>query len=256
MEFAAALALMLLSQQPVTDGTWLAPVYRNEVTRRLDPPLDEQHYYADLALKLLIDDPLPAQYILIVDRNKNVQAIFTYWISPARQAHFIGASPVSTGKPGRFDYFTTPTGVFAHTLDNPDFRAEGTPNENGIRGYGSKGMRVFDFGWQTGERGWGRGGTSLLRLLLHATDPDLLESRLGTPQSKGCIRIPATLNVFLDHYGILDAEYDRHLHEGRSLWILSATRQPTPWSGRYLVVVDSGRTTRPAWALPTKAPIK
>jgi hypothetical protein len=36
--------------------------------------------------------------------------------------------------------------VFEHTLDNPDFRAEGTVNEFGIRGYGTKGMRIFDFG--------------------------------------------------------------------------------------------------------------
>ena len=100
-------------------------------------------------------------------------------------------------------------GVFAHSLDNPDFRAEGTLNSNGIRGYGAKGMRVFDFGWQRVPKGWGDGAVSEMRLQMHATDPDLLERRLGSAQSKGCIRIPATLNRFLDRHGVLDADYER-----------------------------------------------
>ena len=87
-----------------------------------------------------------------------------------------------------------------------------------------------------------------MRLRIHATDPDLLENRLGTIQSKGCIRIPATLNTFLDHYGILDAACDQGLLEGQTFWVLSNAREPTPWSGRYLVVVDTARTTRPDWA--------
>ena len=56
-------------------------------------------------------------------------------------------------------------------------RARGT--SLGIRGYGVKGMRVFDFGWVTGERTWGDGGLSPMRLQLHSTDPDVLEPRLG-----------------------------------------------------------------------------
>jgi hypothetical protein len=98
-----------------------------------------------------------------------------YWMSPERVFYFIGASPVSTGKPGRFDHFETPTGVFEHTVGNPDFRSEGTRNKLGIRGYGRKGIRVYDFGWQNAVRGWGRGGTGVMRLQMHATDPDLLE---------------------------------------------------------------------------------
>jgi len=88
---------------------------------------------------------------------------------------FIGASPASTGKPWRFDCFMTPPGVFEHSIDNPDFRAKGTRNGNG-----------------KGVKGWGLGGESRMRLQMHATDPDLPEQRLGTAQSKGCIRIPAT----------------------------------------------------------------
>jgi hypothetical protein len=80
---------------------------------------------------------------------------------------------------------------------------------------------------------------------MHATDPDLLEKKLGTPQSKGCIRIPATLNTFIDHYGILDGAYEKAMTEGMTFWVLSKTREATPWSGRFLVVVDTGRRKGP-----------
>jgi hypothetical protein len=83
---------------------------------------------------------------------------------------------------------------------------------------------------------------------MHATDPDRLEQKLGTPHSKGCIRIPATLNAFIDHYGILDGDYEKAMAAGRTFWVLSATREATPWSGRFLVVVDTERTERPAWS--------
>jgi hypothetical protein len=109
-------------------------------------------------------------------------------------------------------------------------------------------MRVFDFGWQQAVRGWGRGGESTMRLQMHATDPDFLENRLGTVQSRGCIRIPASLNVFIDHYGVLDGDYESALAEGKTLWVLPKTRAATDWSGRFLVVVDTARTARPAWS--------
>ena len=189
-----------------------------------------------------------AQYVLLVDRSPQVQALLLYWKPAQGPAMLIGAAPVSTGRAGRFDYFETPLGVFAHTLANPDFRAEGTYNENGIRGYGVRGMRVFDFGWQTTARGWGDGHSSPMRLQMHATDPDLLEPLLGVARSKGCIRIPADVNHLLDHYGVLDADYERALAEGNSLWMLAPDREPTPWSGRYLVVVQTQRAARPAWA--------
>lgn len=34
---------------------------------------------------------------------------------------------------------------------------------------------------------------------------------------------------------------------GRRFWVLRPDRQPTPWSGRYLVVVDTLRDARPDW---------
>ena len=138
--------------------------------------------------------------------------------------------------------------IFEHTIANPDFRAEGTRNENGILGYGRRGMRVYDFGWQQAERGWGFGGEATMRLQMHATDPELLEIRLGTIQSKGCIRIPATLNTFIDRHAILDADYEQATAPGQTFWVLSKTREPTPWSGRYLVIVDTESTSRPPWS--------
>ena len=246
---AAALYLLPARVGFGQDGTALAHLYAKQVDRRLAVPETEQRAYAELLAKnLAVEDTDEGQYVLIVDRNKLVQAVMIYWMSPDRVFHFIGAAPVSTGKPGKFEHFVTPTGVFAHTIDNPDFRAEGTRNQFGIRGYGVKGMRVYDFGWQKAERGWDGGGESDLRLQMHATDPDFLASRLGTPQSEGCIRIPASLNVFIDHYGILDRDYEQGLSAGRTFWVLPADREPTRWSGKYLVVVDTARTARPHWA--------
>ena len=146
---------------------------------------------------------------------------------------------MSTGLPGRFDHFETPLGVFAHVVSNPDFRAEGTRNALGIRGYGRKGARVYDFGWVIVNKGWGDRKPMTMRLQMHATDPDWLEQRLGTSQSKGCIRILATLNTFVGRYAILDEDYEAKMVEGRHFWVLNVGRSPTPWSGRYLVVIDS-----------------
>ena len=68
-------------------------------------------------------------------------------------------------------------------------------------GRGRKGTRVYDFGWVPAAKGWGNGAMSVMRLQMHATDPDQLERRLGTAQSKGCIRIPASLNEFISGRG-------------------------------------------------------
>jgi hypothetical protein len=231
------------------DGTALASLYAQRVDRLLYVPESEQRAYAELLVKNMAgEDSDEAQYVLIIDRNEFVQAAMIYWVSTNRECHFIGASPVSTGKPGRFEHFTTPTGVFEHTIANLDFRSEGTPNELGIRGYGRKGMRVYDFGWQKAWRGWDGHGEGELRLQMHSTDPDLLERKLGTAQSKGCIRIPATLNAFIDHYGILDGDYEKRMDAGMDFWVLPKTREATPWSGRFLVIVDTERKQRPAWA--------
>jgi len=229
----------------------LAAEFRQEVDRALEVPPGARAAYARRLEAVLRDAGLEeqeAQFYLLVDRSPAVQAAFVYWRSPQGTALMVGAAPVSTGITGELEHFTTPLGVFAHTPAHPDFRAEGTYNELGIRGYGREGMRVFDFGWVNGERGWGRGGFSPMRLQVHATDPDVLEPLLGRAHSQGCIRIPASLDAFLDRHGVLDAEYEARAHLGERPRVLAPDREPTPWAGRYLVVIDSGAARRPAWA--------
>jgi len=232
-------------------GIELRELFEREVDHRIELPESEQEQYAQrLAAALAASGlaNLPSQYFVLADRDLHVQAVMIYWKSEGGEYRFIGAAAASTGRPGQYEHFVTPTGVFEHTVANFDFRAEGTMNEFGIRGYGVKGMRVYDFGWVPAERGWGRPGQGLIRLQMHATDPDLLEPQLGLTHSKGCIRIPATLDVFIDRYGILDADYERARGEGERVWVLRADRVQTPWSGRYLVVVTSMRSRRPNWS--------
>ena len=59
-----------------------------------------------------------------------------------------------------------------------------------------------------GERGWGAGGKNIMRLQMHATDPDFLEKRR----------------------------------------VLRGDRTPVATAGRYLVIVDTQRAAPPAWA--------
>ncbi|MPW21084.1 L,D-transpeptidase [Paraburkholderia sp. CNPSo 3157] len=234
--------------------------FARDVTRRLKVPVAEQRAYGDRVQQALEENELgnlSGEYVVLVDRNENVQALFIYFRAiPADTWQMIGASPVATGRPGQYDHFITPLGVFEHTPDNMDFRAEGTMNENGIRGYGTHDMRIFDLGWAQAERGWGKGGISQMRFQMHATDPDKLEPILGIRHSKGCVRMPASLNVFLDHYGILDREYEALVDEGRSLWVLHSDRVATPWAGRYIVVVDSQRKARPVWSPPPSRKVR
>jgi hypothetical protein len=248
---AAILVALAPAAHAFDSGADLAAVYAKEVERRLQIPDAERLRYAALLGKTLDaagHAALAPQFFVLVDRNPYVQAAMIYWKSAAGEYLFVGASPVSTGKPGEYEHFETPLGVFDHSLENPDFRAEGTTNVEGVRGLGERGARVYDFGWQKAKRGWGEGGESAMRLLMHSTDPVLLEKRIGRPQSKGCVRIPTSMNEFIDRYGILDADYERALAQGRPLWVLHADRQPTPWSGRYLVIVESDTAQRPDWA--------
>ena len=236
-----------------------AEAFEKEVDRRLEVPLQEQAAYAKRLQVALVHsgvvDPRP-QYFLLVDRSRYVQAIFIYWRSADAAWQFIGASPVSTGLPGEFEHFLTPLGAHEHSLATPDFRAEGTRNDQGILGYGRKGMRVYDFGWVRARRTWGEREPGVMRLQLHATDPQYLEPLLGSRHSEGCIRIAATLNSFIDRHGLLDADYDAALEAGEHLWVLRADREPTATPGRWLVVVESKRTHRPAWSPAPKRPAR
>jgi len=239
----ALLAVLACAQpnDPLEEAQRWAATYQNEVDLRRDLDEDGRRLYSGLLADALAASGLmdaPPQFVLLVDRNPKAQLAILYLHSPG-QAVLIGASPASTGNPGSFEYFKTPTGVFAHSLANLDFRAQGTRNAHGIRGYGAKGTRVFDFGWIRAPRGWGDHREGQLRLQVHATDPVLLEPKLGSALSKGCIRLPASLIRFLDHYGLLDADYEEAIAGGRRFWVLAKDRQPCGQPGRYLVVVDS-----------------
>lgn len=233
----ALAALAAPAADPDVDA--IAAAFDAEVDRRVDLAGAAAPYArrVEAALADAGIGALTPQYLLVVDRAPRAQAAMLWWWGPERR--LIGATAASTGRPGAYEYFETPVGVFRHAAGNPDFRAEGTRNDHGVLGYGPEGLRVYDFGWQPARRTWGAGGASLMRLQVHSTDPELLESRLGTRQSKGCIRIPASLNRFLDRHGLLDADYAAAAALGMGLAVRQPERPGVPGAGRYLVVVDS-----------------
>jgi hypothetical protein len=188
-----------------------------------------------------------AQLLVVVDRDPAVQELRIMVAMPRGAWQVIGGSKVSTGQAGRRGYFITPVGVFLHTDGILDYRALGTFNENHIRGLGLKGMRVWDFGWRPAERGWKSADDLVdIRLLMHATDPDYLEQRLGRPASQGCVRVPAAMNRFLDVHGVLDADYELAARDNlRFRSILRLEREPSPLAGNAMIVVDSSQGGRP-----------
>jgi hypothetical protein len=188
------------------------------------------------------------QLLVAVDRNPRVQQMRILLARPDAPWQDLGGTKVSTGQAHRVGYFITPRGVFRHTDVILDWRAEGTFNENHIRGLGLKGMRVWDFGWRKAWRGWGEvPERDDIVLLLHATDPDYLEPRLGHPASKGCVRIPAVMNRFLDRHGVLDREYEIAAEvDIRFRALLLPERTPTPLAGDRMVVVDSSEPPEPS----------
>ncbi len=184
----------------------------------------------------------PSQYFVYVDRNPARQLIFVgYFDADSGKVELLGADLVSTGLLRRGqDSFLTPTGVFEHLPDNFGYRAQGTKNERGWRGLGGKGSRVWDFGFQQGPREFRRGVyESQMRLLLHATDPDQGEPRLGGMDSKGCVRVSANMNRFLDRRSILDRHYERLAAENPDMWLLAPDRIPVSAPGSFMVVGDT-----------------
>jgi hypothetical protein len=194
------------------------------------------------------------ELLVVVDRNPHVQRLALVVADPYGPWQMLGGSKVSTGEAGVRGSFITPTGVFVHDGGILDYRALGTFNENHIRGLGLKGARVWDFGWQTTEKGWGPPGeTAEIRMLLHATDPDYLESLLGRPASQGCVRIPAAMNRFLDVHGVLDRDYEELARfDPAYASVLLPDRQPTILAGDKLVIVDSLAPLQPG--APQAAP--
>lgn len=242
----------LATRTPASDAAWIT-LARAELARAntvLDHPqllvvVDRSPHVQQLAIVLATPNtPALATPNTPVLATPVTSVLATPADTPSEPWRVIGGTHVSTGSMGRFDHYITPRGVFHVTPAILGFRAEGTLNENGIRGLGAKGMRVWDFGWQVAAKGWkpdpGKPDRTPIRLMLHATDPDKLEQRIGQPASQGCIRIPTAMNRFLDHHGVLDAEYERAATtELRFRALLPPDRKPSPLAGNTLVVVDS-----------------
>jgi hypothetical protein len=241
---------MILAGPPPVTALRLAASFHDQVDHQLVLPIEEATCYGERALEALSKEgivPWP-QYVALVDRNPNVQAIAIFWLDNGAPPFLVGAAAVSTGRGGAFDHFETPLGVFALRTDNPDFRAEGTRNKT------------------RRPRLW-REGNACVRPRLAAGCPSLGTGRLqrdatadacdrsgparaalGGVQSKGCVRIPATLNRLLDHFGVLDADYLAAAAQGVPMWAPPADQEPIEGAGRYVIIVDSGRAVRPNWS--------
>lgn len=178
--------------------------------------------------------------VVIVDRSAK-QTIMVVSRDGANDWNLLYFGHVSTGKPGRKEHFKTPTGAFVLDGSILDYRAEGTYNENHIRGIGLKGSRVWDFGWQETEDWRTEGHTVKIRMEMHATDPANLEHRIGRADSEGCIRIHADLNKVLDRYGVLDAAPNQLAQDGSAAWrqVLGRDHVYLGEAGNTLVIVDS-----------------
>jgi hypothetical protein len=186
--------------------------------------------------------PAESQFFVWADRNPRAQIIVVcFYDAAAKRFEVIGADLISSGnieKGG--DYFETPKGVFENLVENFSYRAQGTPNQEGWRGLGAKDSRVWDFGDQRGLKRYKEGNTmSQMRLLMHSTDPDRGEQRLGRTDSKGCIRISQGLNRFLDTHAILDLHYEQWAKTKPDSWLFKKERKPVEHPGRFLIIGDS-----------------
>ena len=229
----------------------LARVGRNAGRRRVDmlaaPTPQYREQIRQDALNRLRDggaNLAVSQFFVYADRNSAMQLVFlAFYDAGTQKVLLLGADFISTGKlrPGE-DSFITPLGAFENLPDNWGYRAQGTKNSKGWRGLGAKGSRVWDFGFQQAPRKFSQGVyDSQMRLLMHATDPDNGEPRLGGTDSKGCVRISAAANAFLDKNGILDRRYEQLAisEPGKDMWLLRADRTPVLHAGSFLVVGDS-----------------
>ena len=218
-------------------------LFKETVGNREEIKLDGdylQFVLSDAARIISPENPNESKYFVYVDRNPAKQLIFIcFFDSFCKNVNIIGADIVSTGNPVRKGHFLTPVGVFENTVKNFGYRALGTKNDKGWKGLGEKGSRIWDFGWQKTEY---KNGGKQIRLLIHATDPIYGEKRLGKRDSKGCIRISAKLNKFLDHYGVLDDDYEKNRNMKRASWLLRNDRKPIAFAGKYLIVGDSSAT--------------
>jgi len=216
----------LFSQE--VEGISLGDEYKGMVFSKINSALDSN------------PEIKSSQYMLLIDRNPSVQLAILFFVNTEDGTFVIvGADKVSTGNPSRRGHFLTPLGFYENSPTNMSYRALGTKNSRGWRGFGVKGRRVWDFGWQ--QTTTKSGAPYQIRMLMHATDPGLGEKQLGKVASKGCIRVSGRFNRFLDRLGILDAEYENH---PKSQYVLLPDREPVCSQGRFILVFDSGNTVR------------
>ena len=180
------------------------------------------------------------QYVVVVDRNPDVQAVGVLELKTDGSSVWHVQDKTSTGNDARKGYFTTPTGVF-RALAGGSYRAQGTRNANGVRGLGTKGMRVWDFGWQPTLK---KGDIHDIRLQMHATDPDVLEKRLGAIASKGCVRVSTAMNRFIDENGVLDYPWHAYMDKYGYQLAPAQRKEPSSKAGLYMVVVDSSEVRK------------
>lgn len=179
-----------------------------------------------------------SQYFILVDASFKKQNLAIGFWDSTTQSFQISPSvmKVSTGRTGSIHHYITPTGWVEQVPENGTYRAEGTKNSNGIRGYGSKGMRVWDFGWQNAYTGWlKKPEVRQIRMQMHATDPQFLEQRLGNPASQGCLRLSAETNQFIDKYAIID----RKIENSSMAWTLKKDRTPVANEGSFVLVINT-----------------
>lgn len=222
--------------QPNQQWETMKTLFLEKVSQKVKIEQNYLHFIlADAAKMVKEKNWTRSQYFVYVDRNPIRQIVFIFFFDLfSKNIELIGVDKVSTGNPKRKGHFLTPTGIFENTVKNFGYRALGTRNDKGWKGLGEKGSRVWDFGWQKTEY---KKKKREIRLLLHATDPVYGEKRLGKIDSKGCVRISAKLNKFLDQYGILDEDYYKsHLNAVR--WLLKLD-QPVAFAGKYLLIGDS-----------------
>lgn len=185
-------------------------------------------------------DKNTSQYFVVVDSSfKKQNLLLGFWDS-TKQSFNLSSSmtKISTGRTGSVHHYITPVGWIEQIPENGTYRAEGTKNENGIRGYGIKGMRVWDFGWQKAYTGWLKNPELRdIRMQMHATDPQYLEPRLGQPASKGCVRVSAETNQFLDKFAILD----KNIENSSQSWALKKDRTPVKEEGSFILVINSDK---------------
>jgi hypothetical protein len=212
---------------------------------KIKNPIKPSYAYKDFVIAEIKDllRGQGSQYFVFVDRNPNNQVITVGYYDMGGKISIIGHDLTSTGDPKskEKDHYETPIGVFENAVENGSYRSEGIPSteKTGWRGYGIKGKRVWDFGRQRTNRIYkGRKEPINIRLQMHATDPVYGETKLGSRDSKGCVRISAKLNEFLDQYGILDGNYEKS-NKNKAQWVLRKDRTPVSHAGKYLIIRDS-----------------